>query len=165
MTALFTKENKTMKKIIVFVIGCIISLSWAVSAEETAVVEPSPEATLTVEVENFKNNKGLATVWLFQVTDENIDKKVPDVTPFRTETQRIVDKRSEIVIEEIPFGDYAIVVLHDLNMDGKPDHLMMREKFGFPNGYKRGFFTIPVLKDLVVPIEKESLTITIPIQR
>lgn len=149
-----------MKKMMVFVMCCVISLSGMVSAEE-----PSTEATLTVEVENFKNDKGLATLWLFQVTDENIDKKVPDVTPFRTETQRIVDKRSEIVIEEIPFGDYAIVVLHDVNMDGKPDHLMMREKFGFPNNYKRGFFTIPVLKDLVVPIEKESLTITIPIQR
>jgi uncharacterized protein (DUF2141 family) len=52
----------------------------------------------------------------------------------------VTTKSNEVTIEfEVPYGDYAVAVSHDLNGNGKLDKNLFgypKEPFGFSNNYK-----------------------------
>lgn len=152
-----------MKTLIIIVISLILSLSTVTFAQEEQDEELT-EGTLTVTVENFKNEKGVALAMLYQVTDENAEKKVVRVQPFKKHTEKIFEGQAEIVFEDLAFGTYAVVILHDMNADGKPDHLGFREDLGFSNDYKKRLFSSPTLQELVFSLQEEALTLTIQMQ-
>jgi len=93
--------------------------------------------TLTINTGNFNNDKGKAVLFLFRKDD-----KIPS-NPFRTIVTEIKDKKAIFEIKNLAFGDYAIILLHDENDNGKIDHLMglPAEQLGYSNNWELGFFT------------------------
>lgn len=77
--------------------------------------------TLSINLSGFSDNLGQAIVFLYRKDD-----KIPSV-PFLQISGPIKNHESVILIKEIPFGDYAIIVSHDKNSNGIIDH-----KWGFP---------------------------------
>ena len=55
---------------------------------------------------------------------------------FRRLTSKIMDSKVEWIIEDIPFGEYAIKLYHDENENGRMDRNMMgipKEDYAFSN--------------------------------
>jgi uncharacterized protein (DUF2141 family) len=92
-----------------------------------------------VVVTGFKSEKGRAQIALF-----NSEKGFP-LDPdyaFRTNTSDIKSGRSVAMFNNIPYGEYAICVIHDEDMDGDFDKnwlFLPGEGWGTSNG-AGGFF-------------------------
>jgi uncharacterized protein (DUF2141 family) len=78
--------------------------------------------TLTVNAENFNNDTGKAVVSLFRKEDD-IPKK-----HFLQTSATIKNGKATLTFENLPYGDYALILFHDENDNSTLDH-----KLGFPN--------------------------------
>jgi len=92
---------------------------------------PSPllskegRGTVIVDITGFRNEEGRAGVLLFAG-----EKGFPD-DPGLAEAKAfspIDHKRSRVVLENVPYGTYAVSVFHDEDGDGKP----RKSFFGIP---------------------------------
>ena len=71
------------------------------------------EYSLTIEVENLRNSKGVLQVALY-----NKDGSIPDENYknyFKIETAKITNGKSKIIFKNLPKGKYAVNILHDEN--------------------------------------------------
>lgn len=73
--------------------------------------------------------------------------------------------KTEVVFDEIPYGRYAIAVMHDINVNGKLDKLAPflwpDEGFGFSN---RSYPILPPsFEDAAITLDRPSLRCEIPI--
>jgi len=84
-----------------------------------------PNGTLTVTILNFRNNQGQVSVALYD--HEEGFPKSPDKA-LKIITAPISNKKSIILFESLPPGEYAISVFHDENKNGKMDSNI----FGIP---------------------------------
>ena len=93
--------------------------------------------TLTLKVTGFSNNIGQAIAKVFRKED-----KIPN-TPFMQVYSTIENKESVIVIKNLAYGEYAIIVVHDQNSNGTIDHSwgFPSEPLGFTNNWKLGLFS------------------------
>ena len=116
--------------------------------------------TLTVTILNFRNNQGQVSVALYN--NEAAFPKSPDkavkiiVAPIR-------DKKSAVVFESLPPGEYAVSVFHDENKNGKMDTNFFgipKEGVGASNG-ARGHMGPPHYKDAKFNFNGTSQSITI----
>ena len=92
---------------------------------------------LTVNTSDFNNDKGKAILFQFRKDD-----KIPS-GPYKTITAEIKDRNAAFQISNIPYGNYAIILLHDENDNGKIDHSLglPSEQLGYSNNWELGFFT------------------------
>ena len=107
---------------------------------------PSPlashggEGVLHVVISGFRNDEGQVIVSLFSSANgfpENVSLSLA------TNNVKISDRQAETVFHGIPFGNYAVSVLQDENLDGKMQTSLLgmpREGFGFSGspGYRLG---------------------------
>ncbi|MEM6516882.1 MAG: DUF2141 domain-containing protein [Bacteroidota bacterium] len=111
-----------MKKLILtFAIALVSVLGF--SQEENGV-------TLTVTVENAKNNNGTMLVGLH--TEENFMKGAG----VDNQMSKIVDGKATVTFKNVKPGEYAIMVLHDENDNKKmdfEDNGMPKESYGMSN--------------------------------
>jgi len=94
--------------------------------------KPKPETgTLLILVEGFKNTDGQLMVALF-----NSPTDFPYKEAYKGSITAISANEELIKFENIPYGDYAVVALHDMNKDGKLDKNALgipTEGYGFSN--------------------------------
>lgn len=73
-------------------------------------------------------------------------------TPWRLVRADITGGKARFDFRDLPFGDYALVVHHDVNDNGVIDHDfagLPKEPLGFSNGFKLGVFSgMPTLQKL-----------------
>jgi len=77
------------------------------------------EYSLTIEVENLRNSKGVLQVALY-----NKDGSIPDEqykNYYKLQTTNIESGNAEVTFKNLPKGRYAINILHDENKNGKID--------------------------------------------
>jgi uncharacterized protein (DUF2141 family) len=99
--------------------------------------------SLTVEVKNLRNEKGVVQFTLY-----NKDGSIPDHDYEhydRIEKGKIVDASSAITFENLPLGKYAVNILHDENKNGKIDKgfILPIEGIGFSNFQSIGLTNRP----------------------
>jgi uncharacterized protein (DUF2141 family) len=96
-----------------------------------------PTGTLTIDATNFKSDKGVAIVHLFRIQDD-IPKK-----PFQEASRVILNGQAGIVLHNLSYGDYAVIVFHDENSNGILDHRLgfPNEPMGFSNDWKLSLFS------------------------
>jgi uncharacterized protein (DUF2141 family) len=118
----------------ILVLSCTLSAlsqlsSWGQTAGE--------HGTLIVRCVGFKNDQGKAVIKLFRSVD-----KLPD-GPHRQLTTDVVDGKAVFAVEDLASGDYAAIVFHDRNANGKIDHRFgfPAEPLGFSNGWKLSLFS------------------------
>ena len=80
--------------------------------------QPLSGGTLTVTILNFRNSEGQVSVALYN-KEEGFPKS-PDKA-LKIVTAPISNKKSIVVFESLPPGEYAISVFHDENKNGKMD--------------------------------------------
>ena len=72
-------------------------------------------------VTKFKNNKGNAYMSLYNSPD---GFPVDDKKAFKIVELEIKNKKIEVIFEDIPYGNYGFVLIHDENSNGKYDEIL-----------------------------------------
>jgi uncharacterized protein (DUF2141 family) len=92
--------------------------------------------TLRISVTGMKSNAGQVHVAVFAARErwlkDGTYKKILNIE----------HRRSEWLIENVPYGDYAVAVFHDENGNGRIDKNLLgipNEPYGFSNNARRTF--------------------------
>jgi uncharacterized protein (DUF2141 family) len=99
--------------------------------------------SLTVEVNNLRNDKGVVQFALYNkdgtLPDENFEKY------YKILKGDIVNGSAMVTFKNIPTGNYAVNILHDENMNAKIDKgfMLPEEGIGFSNYISIGLTNRP----------------------
>ena len=133
---------------------------------ESAPLTLTGQGRLTVDMAGFRNSQGLARVWLFASAEGFPDAEKGAQASAQGE---IRDGRCEVTFSDLPFGAYAVSVLHDEDRDNRMAvnlFGMPREGFGLSNGLGTHRFGPPdfavarflfMMDGLRVPVKVEYL--------
>lgn len=119
--------------------------------------------TIVVELEGFRNNQGNVIVSLFRKSKgfpEDMDEAVKNTDA------AIAERRARVVFDKIPYGEYALSVLHDENNNGKMDSNLMgfpKEGHGASNNPQRQFAP-PKFEDARFLLDSEGLVLTVKVR-
>ncbi len=109
----------------------------AAYAETTPAAYPTAQSgCITVNIRELKKPEGMLGVLLYSSKQGFPDK--PDRALARR-VRKISSTAHEVTFENVPYGTYAISVLHDENSNGKMDKTFIgipREGFGVSNNPK-----------------------------
>ena len=86
--------------------------------------------SLEVTVKNIKGTKGTIRVGLFNNEEQFLK------TPLKGKVVKVSGTEVKVTFEDLPFGDYAVSVIHDENENGELDSNaigMPKEGFAFGN--------------------------------
>jgi uncharacterized protein (DUF2141 family) len=112
----------------------------------------SPEqGTLEVEVANIKSMDGYVYLQIFSSEDDFMKNPIR-----RAKVESIEGESVLLKVEDLPFGDYSVSVLHDENMNGEMDSGTFgipKEGYGFSNNAK-GMFGPPSYEDTQFTFDK-----------
>lgn len=126
------------------------------SANPTSLQETSK---LEVKISNVRNSDGYVLVTLF-----NNERGFPDRTKYAVRNEKIkAEVHTTVVFEEIPYGTYAIAVLHDENGNGVLDKNVVGipiEGYGSSNNQKK-LFRAPNFDECKFSVDKETTEIDI----
>jgi len=125
-------EIITLRKVAV----ALLFLSVAIVSDSLAHAQQSNHASIKIIVTGFKSSDGKVRISVFS-TKQNWLKQHEYTT-----TVLISNKQCEWIIENVPYGEYAVSVFHDENSNGVMDTGFMRipkEPIGFSNNSKPSF--------------------------
>jgi uncharacterized protein (DUF2141 family) len=94
-----------------------------------------PTGDIVVSVENIVEDKGTICVGLFN--SEHTFRKIEHV--YRYEVVKAANGEIVVIIEDVPFDDYALVIFQDFNENEKFDKSYLglpKEPFGFSTNYE-----------------------------
>jgi uncharacterized protein (DUF2141 family) len=134
-------------------------LIFALCSAPLSVKAENPVGRIEVCIDNIRNSNGIVGVALFSTK-----KGFPDKNSMATEGRSVpAGKRCEVVFENVPFGNYAVSVLHDENSNGKMDKGFLgipKEGFGTSNNpeIKMG---PPAFSDSSFNLESKELNLNI----
>jgi uncharacterized protein (DUF2141 family) len=118
--------------------------------------------SLTIEVKNLRNEKGVVQFALY-----NKDGSIPDEdyeNYYKIVKGEIVNGSSTITFKNIPSGKYAVNILHDENKNGKIDKgfILPIEGIGFSNFRSIGLTNRPNFSKASFEL-KENKTINVKV--
>jgi uncharacterized protein (DUF2141 family) len=121
-----------MKKTISLLVFLLVFLN-------TSLLALNQEGSLTVKVIGFENNKGQLILQVFREKDDIFEDK-----PYKKLESKIDKQQTEITFENLPYGSYSIMAIHDEDNNGVMNHNIMRlptESFGFSNSWNLSIFS------------------------
>ena len=118
--------------------GVAISFLWIAYIPLTPFKVTQNSCSLTINVENLRNSKGVVQYILY-----NSEENFPDQdleTFYKKGTTGIIGNRSAFTFTNLPKGEYAVHILHDENENEKTDmgFIKPKEGIGFSNYEKIG---------------------------
>ncbi|TYB77489.1 DUF2141 domain-containing protein [Bizionia saleffrena] len=135
-----------MKSILLFIICLSLSIScWAQS-----------DNTITITINNIKNDTGKILLGLHT---ENTFMKTEALQKSAIE---IIEGKIKVTFNNVTAGEYAILVLHDENNNGKMDFTpngMPKEDYGLSNNAMN--FGPPQFSDAKFEVTTEDITLNI----
>lgn len=143
----------------VFIISIILCFSAFAGDDERT---KNTTGTLIVEFVGLKSNNGNVKVALANSIQNYKDHK----NPFRGLTISIKQNNATVIMEDIPFGEYAVKAFHDedANDDLTTNFLGIPvEDYGFSND-ARGMFGPPGWDDAKFNFDKDTLKIEFTIK-
>ncbi len=122
---------------------------------------PVQKGKFIIKVEGLRNSDGVVTVALYEEDGHLSEDKV-----WAEFHSSISGQKSTIVTDEIPFGEYSMVVIHDENNNGKMDFnlvKMPKEGLGFSKNPKIGL-SKPSFEDTKVNLNSNKRNLTIRVK-
>ena len=101
------------------------------------------EYTISVQIENLKNDKGQVLIGLYNSKEEFLQ------TTFKGQAASIKNGVCSVVFKNVPEGVYVVSYIHDTNKNGKLDTNLLgipKEDYGCSNDAK-GFMGPPKWED------------------
>jgi len=126
----------------------------------SAFVAPPHSGHLSIVIEEVKSDEGNILVSL-----HHISGAFPGDHTKALKNERIVAKKGQVrlVLKDVPYGTYAVSVLHDKNSNNKMDLSLFnipKESFGFSND-AIGFMSPPSFNDASFIFSENNQSITI----
>jgi uncharacterized protein (DUF2141 family) len=112
---------------------------WICCWTSLLLVAGTPDYTktrLTIRVHEVRNSKGVVGILVFDTADGWPDKVTSSI---RSKAVPARNGSATLVLDDLPHGDYAVVVLHDENKNMKLDRNLLgmpREGWGMSNNPK-----------------------------
>jgi uncharacterized protein (DUF2141 family) len=109
----------------------ILFVSGIISGHDKTPEIKTDTGTLLILVRGFKNTDGQLMVALYNKADEFLKGD-----PYKGSITEISANEELIKFENLPYGDYAVAAIHDMNNDGKLDKNAIgipTEGYGFSN--------------------------------
>ncbi|MEM9398586.1 MAG: DUF2141 domain-containing protein [Verrucomicrobiota bacterium] len=140
---------------------CLVELAQAVAEQQEAPTITNYGALL-VTVESARNDKGHVGLIMFNKEDGFPTKAEQSVikTPMT-----LKNGKSQVMLKNLPYGEYAIAIVHDENKNEKLDlnwYGIPKEGYGASNNIKTKFGP-PRYKDAVflldAPLQKVNVTL------
>ena len=121
---------------------------------------PPPKTTVTIEIQNIQSAEGKIHISIFKPSPNFPDKDKPVESKSMAATKGTL--RTTI---DIPPGDYALAVFHDVNGNGKIDKRLFipKEPYGFSNNV-RPKLSAPKFADCQVRVSNAAQTIRIRVE-
>jgi uncharacterized protein (DUF2141 family) len=111
---------------------------------------------LEIRVTGLRNANGKISVNLFNRADGFPEDPMKS---FGWKTVKVVPDTVVIVFEELPYGNYAVSILHDENSNGKMEKNFLRiprEGFAFSNNYAPKIST-PSFSEAMITLKQAKL--------
>jgi uncharacterized protein (DUF2141 family) len=142
-----------MKKLLLLASLCLFQPCKGLNAEPQET-----EGKLTFHLTGFENNSGQAILKLFRQED-----KLPSKPSLELKAE-IIGNESLIWVDHLPYGEYAVIVVHDKNSNGEIDHTLgiPTEPLRFTNNWHLSLFSgMPSFEKLKFLYNGSHNTITI----
>ncbi len=155
-----------MKKALLLFVVLFLSSICILHAENSPAVSATlgQSGTITVHIAGLKNLEGMVGVSLF-----NTQKGFPGKheQAYTKQLKKITASTDKVVFENLPYGTYAVSVLHDENSNGKLDTTFLigipKEGIGVSNNPKIGRGA-PQYKDCMFTLDTREVELTIPMR-
>jgi uncharacterized protein (DUF2141 family) len=131
-----------MKTTVCFILAAMLVVLTA--GRDMAQTPSTGTGTLVVMVSGLENTQGQLLIGLYRDSEEYDSEK-----PVMGATVTITGKDQLVRFEHLPYGQYAVVVLHDLNKDMEMQKNFLgipQEGYGFSNNVM-GSFGPPSFED------------------
>lgn len=118
--------NFNQKVLFTFIVALFsITINFAQTSKDTT----TEGQTITVSIDNIKNNKG-QVVFALHTNDTWMKSQ-----GLQSETVTIKDGKANVTFKNVPAGTYAIMTLHDENSNNRMDfeNGMPKENYGMSN--------------------------------
>lgn len=147
------KKNFSFKKIVLMVLIQIVC-SIFLFAEEAA-----EEKKLTVEITNVTSEEGQIILAIYN-SSENYDKRIA------FEEVKLKPEMDSVIFEtNVPDGEYLVMLVHDINNNGKldtsfigmpkePVGLSNYDGKGIPGKFKKHKFSVNENTEIIIPLKK-----------
>ncbi len=162
---LYNITTSCMKKIVTLILALLFATTGSLLAEETpqATVAPNQFGSITVHITDINKPDGMLGVSLY-----NAKKGFPGKHEhaFANELKKITSTEDKVVFKNIPYGTYAVSIIHDANSNGKLDTNFFgipKEGVGVSNNPKIGMGG-PKYKDSEFTLDTKQLDLTIPMR-
>lgn len=148
--------NTRLIATVILVIG--LASFFTASSASLQAQEANRRAKLTVKVTNIQTSGKTLYLGLYRATDQ-----FPEFSKFWKNAKVTTDGTEKVFELDVPYGEYAIAVIHDLNGNGKLD----TNFFGYPSepfAFSRGFKPVlsgPDFADCKFNYSSTSSSITI----
>ena len=119
---------------------------------------PKENPQLTIEIQNIESLKGDIRIGVFNANEKFLKENYI----FRNYKIAVKNNTEAIVIDDLPKGDYAFILYHDRNADGKLNRSILgvpKEAFGFSNNV-RPKLSKPTFEECKFSL-KEDLVLTV----
>lgn len=112
--------------------------------------------SLTIEVTDLRNSKGLMQFALYNTPDALPDEHYKKY--YRKLNAKIVDGYSSVTFINLPSGKYAINILHDEDKNGKIEKglVLPKEGIGFSNYKSIGLFNKPKFSEASFDLKADT---------
>ncbi|NMW22270.1 MAG: DUF2141 domain-containing protein [Chlorobiaceae bacterium] len=151
-----------MKKLLALVVMLFFTATIPLLAENApqSTVDPTQTGSIIVHIKDLRNLEGMLGVSLYASKKGFPD--TPEIS-YSTLIKKITRTEDTVVFEKIPYGTYAISVLHDENSNGKMDKNwlgMPKEGCGISTNPKIGMGG-PKFNDSVFTLNAKQMELTI----
>ena len=138
---------------------------FVISMSVSAVSQGSEESKgdLTLKLNNFKHAQGEVISRLYRKGQNVFGEGFVNIK------SNIEEGRVTVVFEDLPYGNYALMVHHDENSNGIVDHNMLnfpKEALGFSNKFRPGPITgMPTFEKLEFAFNDENSNLEISVKK
>ncbi len=101
----------------------------------SAYIVPNQDPQLTIKIENIEVVEGYIRIGIFNASD-TFFKKGSNYKKYKIAVE---DSIESIVIDDLPIGEYAFILYHDKNSDGKMNRKFIgipKEPYAFSNNIR-----------------------------
>ena len=122
---------------IIFSLAYIISFSVGISFAAPTLAQSGGQATVIVTVTGLRSEKGQVKIAVFNSSEKWLGEQPVYSSTINVDSQSVTWK-----LNDVPYGDYGIAVLHDENKNGKMDKNLLGiplEPYGFSNNVRVTF--------------------------
>jgi uncharacterized protein (DUF2141 family) len=118
--------------------------------------QAQPTGSIEIRITNLRNTQGTVSVNLFNTEDGFPDDPLKS---FGWKTVKVIPDTVVIVFEDLPYGNYAVSILHDENSNGKMEKNFFgipKEGFAFSNNYAPRIL-LPSFSDAMITLKQPKM--------